>query len=91
MEGFNFRYHYFKYFLLFHRQILDLLAKQSSLMRDRQLLGKEVEFLRAQVASPNESDLDKLVTSRRTLVDDVLHNAQRSDQDGQEKHQTENS
>ncbi|XP_013420193.1 serologically defined colon cancer antigen 8 homolog isoform X2 [Lingula anatina] len=67
------------------QQILDLLAKQSSLMRDRQLLGKEVEFLRAQVAPPNECDLDKLVTSRRGMVDDVLESARRDGDQGQEK------
>ena len=43
-------------------------------MRDRQLLAKEVEFLRNQLTSGNESDTEKLYFSGRGQVDSILHN-----------------
>lgn len=56
------------------QQILNLLSKQTGLMRDRQLLAKEVEFLRAQMNARNESDMDKLFSSHKGVVDDILEN-----------------
>lgn len=56
------------------KQLLDLLAQQSALIRDRQLLSREVEFLRKQIAKSNEEDLEKFFSSNKTLVDDIIEN-----------------
>ncbi|XP_062614586.1 serologically defined colon cancer antigen 8 homolog [Saccostrea cucullata] len=54
------------------QQILDLLAQHSALLRDRQLLSREVEFLRKQIIKSNEEDLEKFFSSNKTLVDDII-------------------
>ena len=66
-------------------QILDLLSRESALMRDRQLLAKEVEFLRFQFLNSSE-DIDKLYSSRRHVIDDILNSVRTesgSDKKGQ--------
>lgn len=60
----------FFYFVL--KQILDLLAQQSAFLRDRQLLSREVEFLRKEIAKFTEADLEKFFSSNKTLVDDII-------------------
>ena len=49
-----------------------MLAKESSLLRDRQLLAREVEFLRRQLTTTNESDWEKLHNSHTGLVDEII-------------------
>ena len=61
---------FFFYFVL--KQILDLLAQQSAFLRDRQLLSREVEFLRKEIAKFTEADLEKFFSSNKTLVDDII-------------------
>lgn len=51
---------------------MDLLAQQSALLRDRQLLSREVEFLRKEIAKFTEADLEKFFSSNKTLVDDII-------------------
>ena len=54
---------------------MELLAKESSLWRDRQLLAAEVEFLRQQTMISNEPDIDKqhiLKSSRYGAIDSIL-------------------
>ncbi|XP_064621461.1 serologically defined colon cancer antigen 8 homolog isoform X2 [Lineus longissimus] len=53
-------------------QVLDLLAQQTELMKDRQMLAKEVEFLRNQVTPYNASDVDKLFTTNKGKVENIL-------------------
>ncbi|KAL5009093.1 hypothetical protein ScPMuIL_014674 [Solemya velum] len=53
-------------------QMVELLTRQSVLFRDRQLLARELEFLRKQLLQTNEADLNKFVSSNKCLVDDVL-------------------
>ena len=54
-------------------QVLELLAKETALLRDRQLLAREVEFLRGQIMPvPNASDMDKLFTVNHNIIDDIL-------------------
>ena len=56
----------------FPLQIVDLLARQNGLMRDRQLLAKEVEFLRSQLVTPlNLADCEK-GDMREGPVEDLL-------------------
>lgn len=52
--------------------MVELLTRQSVLMRDRQLLARELEFLRKQILQTNEADLNKFVSSNKCLIDDVL-------------------
>ena len=68
----------------FVHQILDLLAKESSLMRDRHLLASEVEFLRRQVLAGDRKDSNKHFSSTRHMVDEILNNV-RYEQDLKEK------
>lgn len=56
------------------QQILELIASQSRLMKDRQLLVREVEFLRKQIAKSNEEDLQKFLSSNKPLVDEIISN-----------------
>ena len=53
-------------------QVLELLAKESALMRDRQLLAKEVEFLRRQLLDRNEAEMTHFYSSQKGLVDGIL-------------------
>ncbi len=59
-----------------------MLGKEGALMRDRQLLAREVEFLRQQALTINESDIDKVYSSRRHLVDDILNVVRTEDEVG---------
>lgn len=54
------------------QQILELIASQSRLMKDRQLMVKEVEFLRKQIAKNNEEDLQKFLSSNKPLIDEII-------------------
>lgn len=47
-------------------------------MKDRQVLAREVEFLRKHLTSKDTKDLEKLLSTHHTLVDDILVNV-RSD------------
>lgn len=49
-----------------------MLAQQSAMLRDRQLLSREVEFLRKEIAKFTEADLEKFFSSNKTLVDDII-------------------
>ena len=55
-------------------QVLELITKQTGLMRDRQLLAREVEFLRRNISKNNQDELNKFVSSNKLLVDEVLDN-----------------
>jgi len=52
--------------------VLDLLAKQSALIRDRQLLAKEVEFLRQQIMNREEAEIMQFYSAQKTLIDGIL-------------------
>lgn len=41
-------------------------------MKDRQLLVREVEFLRKEIAKSNEEDLNKFLSSNKPLVDEII-------------------
>lgn len=41
-------------------------------MKDRQLMVKEVEFLRKQIAKNNEEDLQKFLSTNKSLIDDII-------------------
>lgn len=68
---------------LFFCQVLDLLSRQSSLMKDRQLLARELEYLRSKLIPGNESDLEKLFTSGKGAVDEVLSAVSQEKADGE--------
>lgn len=55
-------------------QILELIASQSRLMKDRQLMVREVEFLRKQISKSNEENLEKFLSSNKNLVDEIISN-----------------
>ncbi|XP_025104579.1 serologically defined colon cancer antigen 8 homolog [Pomacea canaliculata] len=54
-------------------QLLEILAANSRLTRDRQLLAKEVEFLRFQLSRINTEEIIRLNSSSKPLVDDILN------------------
>lgn len=56
------------------QQVLDLIASQNKMNRDRQLLAREVEFLRRQIAQSTEEELQKYFSSNKGLVDEILTN-----------------
>ena len=43
-------------------------------MKDRQVLAREVEFLRKHLTTKDTRDLAKLLSTHHTLVDDILVN-----------------
>lgn len=55
-------------------QLLDLLSNNTKLTRDRQLLAREVEFLRKEITKSQEDDLQKYFSSNKALVDEILTN-----------------
>ncbi len=64
-------------------QILELLAKESSLMRDRQVLSREVEFLRQQMVPTNDTDIDKqnlLYSSRHVAVQEIIDSVKQAEE-----------
>lgn len=70
------------------QQILDLLAQQSAMLRDRQLLSREVEFLRKEIAKFTEADLEKFFSSNKTLVDDIIKSVNTEEMEKKYKQKT---
>ena len=54
------------------RQVFELLARESSLMRDRMLLAKEVEFLRQQMLERHDAEAMRFQSTQKALVDEIL-------------------
>ena len=54
--------------------MLELLTRQTGLLRDRQLLAKELEYLRRHISKNNQNDIAQFVSSNKLLVDEVLDN-----------------
>ncbi|XP_076442879.1 serologically defined colon cancer antigen 8 homolog [Babylonia areolata] len=63
-------------------QIIEILAINSRLTRDRQLLAKEVEFLRNQLSRINTTEVIRLNSSSKPLVDDILNALTKEERDG---------
>ena len=59
---------------LLNFQMLELLTRQTSLLRDRQLLARELEYLRRHIAKNNQDGVSQFVSSNKLLVDEVLDN-----------------
>ena len=55
-------------------QMLELLTRQAGLLRDRQLLARELEYLRRHISKNNQNDIAQFVSSNKLLVDEVLNN-----------------
>lgn len=53
---------------------MELLTKQSSLLHDRQVLARELEFLRRSISRNNQEEVSNFVSSNKFLVDEVLDN-----------------
>ena len=52
-------------------------------MRDRQVLSREVEFLRQQISVTNDTDLDKqniMYSSRHVAVQDIINNVKHEEE-----------
>ena len=61
----------------FSFQVLELIAKETCLLRDRQLLAREVEFLRGQFLSvPKFSDCNNVAPN---IIDDILCSVKSND------------
>ncbi|XP_060563036.1 serologically defined colon cancer antigen 8 homolog [Ruditapes philippinarum] len=60
-------------------QVMELLTRQQSLMRDRTVLARELEFLRRNISRNNKEEISSFVSSNKLLVDEVLDNV-RSDE-----------
>ena len=54
--------------------MLEALTRQTSLLRDRQLLARELEYLRRNISKNNQDEMNKFVSSNKLLVDEVLDN-----------------
>lgn len=65
-----------------------MLAQQSAMLRDRQLLSREVEFLRKEIAKFTEADLEKFFSSNKTLVDDIIKSVNTEEMEKQYKQKT---
>ena len=63
-------------------QLMQILAVNSRMTRDRQLLAKEVEFLRKQLSHINTSEAIRLTSSSKPLVDDILNALTKEERDG---------
>nr|KAG5691631.1 hypothetical protein BaRGS_023802 [Batillaria attramentaria] len=63
-------------------QLVEILAVNSRLTRDRQLLAKEVEFLRHQLSRINTTEVIRLNSSSKPLVDDILNALTKEERDG---------
>lgn len=50
------------------------MARESSLMKDRAVLAREVEFLRCSLKSEDTCHLEKLLSSQQGLVNEILRN-----------------
>ena len=62
-------------------QLMEILAVNSRMARDRQLLAKEVEFLRNQLSRINTSEVIRLNSSSKPLVDDILNALTKEERD----------
>ena len=64
----------------------EALTKYSQACRDRQLLAREVEFLRTQLhrACQTSSEVLKFNSSTKPLVDDVLNAMTKAEREGRE-------
>lgn len=67
---------------------MELLTKQTSLMRDRQLLARELEFLRQNISKNNQEEISQFISSSKLLVDEVLNNIRVEDIEKQESYVT---
>ncbi|XP_059156316.1 serologically defined colon cancer antigen 8 homolog [Physella acuta] len=65
-------------------QLVEALTKFSQVTRDRQLLAREVEFLRSQLHRANQvsPDILRLNSSSKALVDDILNTMTKDERDG---------
>ncbi|KAL8589849.1 hypothetical protein ACOMHN_020852 [Nucella lapillus] len=63
-------------------QLMEILTVNSRLTRDRQLLAKEVEFLRNQLSRINTTEVIRLNSSSKPLVDDILNALTKEERDG---------
>ena len=73
--------------MFFFSQLVESLTKYSQLSRDRQLLAREVEFLRTQMLRANQKAQDteplRLNSSpSKALVDDILNSLTKDERDG---------
>ncbi|XP_041353123.1 serologically defined colon cancer antigen 8 homolog [Gigantopelta aegis] len=64
------------------KQILDTLGSLSRVMRDRQLLAREVDFLRNQLNRIDSANISKLNSSSKQLVDEILNTITKEQQAG---------
>ena len=53
-------------------QVLELLARETALMKDRQVLAREVEFLRKHLSAKDTKTFERLLNAHHTMVDDIL-------------------
>lgn len=58
------------------------------MLRDRQLLSREVEFLRKEIAKFTEADLEKFFSSNKTLVDDIIKSVNTEEMEKKYKQKT---
>lgn len=68
--------------------MMELLTRQTSLMRDRQLLARELEFLRRNISKNNQEDASQFISSCRLLVDEVLNNIRSEEIEKQDSYVT---
>ena len=64
---------------------MELITRQTSLMRDRTVLARELEFLRRNISKNNQNEISKFVSSNKLLVDEVMDNIRTEEL---EKHDT---
>ena len=57
---------------MFFPQLLELLARETALMKDRQVLAREVEFLRKHLTAKDTKTFERLLSTHHTMVDDIL-------------------
>lgn len=74
-------------FALFFK-IMELITKQTGLMRDRTLLARELEFLRRNISKNNQEEASQFISSSRLLVDEVLNNIRSEEIDKQDSYIT---
>ncbi|XP_053409241.1 serologically defined colon cancer antigen 8 homolog [Mercenaria mercenaria] len=69
-------------------QVMELLTRQQSLMRDRQVLARELEFLRRNISRNNQEEISNFVSSNKLLVDEVLDNVRTDEFEKKENYVT---
>lgn len=67
---------------------MELLTRQTSLMRDRQVLARELEFLRRNISRNNQEEISNFVSSNKLLVDEVLENVRSEELEKKENYVT---